>query len=95
MPCLMVGGSADTSCADLDGRPHGQHEFNQRDLLELGEDLSRLLLAATQAGPLIQRSKIGPRRSIGLDQGPIGVTLPILSPVAASQIDSTILPIQN
>lgn len=42
MPCLMVGGSADTSCADLDGRPHGQHEFNQRDLLELGEDLSRL-----------------------------------------------------
>jgi hypothetical protein len=37
----MVCGSADTSLSDGDAGPHGQHDINQGDLLQLGEDLAR------------------------------------------------------
>ena len=37
----MVGGAADTVRADGNTRSRGQHHIDQRDLLQLGEDLAR------------------------------------------------------
>jgi hypothetical protein len=47
----MVGGSADTSFADLEARPRWQHGIDQGDLLELGEDLSRFVAESSSVAP--------------------------------------------
>src|ERR1035441_11073632 len=52
--CLMFGGAADASVADRDAGACGQHDIDQGDLLELGEDLARLVAKAGTLAPQAQ-----------------------------------------
>lgn len=51
----MLGGAADTARADRNALPRGQHDIDQRDLLQFGEDLSWFIAEACAAAPLAQR----------------------------------------
>jgi hypothetical protein len=49
--CLVFGGAADASFANRDAGACGQHDIDQRDLLQLGEDLARLVAKAGTMAP--------------------------------------------
>ena len=50
----MVCGTADTALADGDARSSGQQHIDQRDLVQLGEDLARLIAQAGTVAPHAQ-----------------------------------------
>ena len=50
----MIGGAADTVRADGNARSRGQHHIDQRDLLQLGEDLARFIAQPSAVAPQAQ-----------------------------------------